>query len=73
MEDCFVAQVAPSPKISGDNRNDEKGEWLIEKPCHLSLYIGWEDCNNIWFYFLFAGHNLTIVKTRIMVSNYIKI
>jgi hypothetical protein len=36
-----VAQVAP--------RNDEKGEWLMEKPCHLSLYIGWEDCNKMWF------------------------
>jgi len=39
MEDCFVAQVAP--------RNDERGEWLIEKPRHPSLYIGWEDCNNM--------------------------
>ena len=64
MEDCFVAQVAP--------RNDEKGEWLIEKPRHPSLYIGWEDCNNMWgLFFFFAGHYLTIVKTRMMVSNYL--
>ena len=64
MEDCFIAQIAPSPKISGDDRNDERREWLIEKLRHPSLYKGWGTATICGFYFfLFAEHNLTIVKT----------
>jgi len=42
-----AAQFAPSPKISGDDRNDQKGEWFIGQLRHISLGIGREGCNEM--------------------------